>query len=44
MRRLKTDKTLIDLADFSIKIDSFIVHNVNFVEKHAKIIKVLSVF
>ena len=40
----KTDKKFDNFSVFFNKINNFIAQNVNFVEKHAKIIKVLSVF
>ena len=44
VRCLKTWQNFYIFSVFFNKIDSFIAQNINFVEKHAKIIKVLSVF
>ena len=44
MRRLKNWQNFDNLSVFVNKIDRFTAENVNFVEKHAQIVKVLSVF
>ena len=44
MRRMKNWQNFDNFSVFFNKTDSFTVQNVDFVDKHAEIIKVLSVF